>query len=521
MIGFNRGSTLMRSIFASFVQVLFLIVICHAQVEATGFPVGELEKRVDFWVKIFTRYGREDLVVHHRHYPQVILAVVKVDETSDSERRAVDLVKVRLREILRGQINDDVNKKIFNAVRNGFKDPRDAIRTMLDLDLVRGQRGIKQRYKRAIELSELYLPQIEKIFREHGLPVELTRLPFIESSFDYRAYSAVGAAGIWQFMPLTARSYMQVGNIVDERLDPLKASHGAAKYLRSAYRRLGSWPLAITSYNHGVQGVLNKVNEIGSRDIVKLIQSQKLGFASQNFYPEFLAALEVYRNRKAYFPDYRPQKSIPYREHRLENHNYVTGLVRYFGVSDEVLRELNPQLTPKVWRNYYRIPKGFILKVPVDKKAGSFRYIDVAEAPTNTTTTTNAKRSIEPKLTVAKANTFRLKAPSPKFKYYRVKRGDTFWTIAKSNGTTIKALKEVNRINGILKAGQKLTIPVGSSYGNGTTVGYNNRSYHIVKRGEFLLGIAKKYRISLKSLRRLNPKVNPNRIRPGLKLRVR
>lgn len=513
MIGFNRGSTLMKSIFSLFVKLslAFLIFVTY-EVEAADFPVGELERRVDFWVQIFTRYGRDDLVVHHRHYPQVILAIVKVDESSESEKRAVDLVKVRLGQVLRGQISDGINKKIFDAVKRGFRDPKDAIRKMLDLDLVRGQRGIKQRYKRAIELSELYLPQIEKIFREYGLPVELTRLPFIESSFDYRAYSAVGAAGIWQFMPVTARSYMQVGKIVDERLDPLKASHGAAKYLRSAYRRLGSWPLAITSYNHGVQGILNKVNEIGSRDIVKLIQSQKLGFASQNFYPEFLAALEVYRNRKSYFPDYLPQKSLPYREHRLENHNYVSGLVRYFGVSEEVLRELNPQLTPKVWRNYYRIPKGFILKVPVDKKASSFRNIDVAKA-------TTTKLGKERELKVAKASAVTLKASPPKFKYYRVKRGDTFWTIAKSNGTTIKVLKEANNLKGVLKAGQKLKIPLGVVAGN--TVGYITPTYHVVKRGEFLLGIAKKYRISLKSLKSLNPKVNPNRIRPGLKLRVR
>lgn len=80
--------------------------------------------------------------------------------------------------------------------------------------------------------------------------------PFIESSFDYSAHSSVGAAGIWQFMPRTARVYkMAVGRYVDERRDPIKATRAAAKYLKTAYDALGSWPLAIVSYNHGVGGV--------------------------------------------------------------------------------------------------------------------------------------------------------------------------------------------------------------------------------------------------------------------------
>src|SRR5262245_20063059 len=135
---------------------------------------------------------------------------------------------------------------------------------------------------------------METIFEREGLPVALTRLPLVESCFNVRAYSKVGAAGIWQFMPSTGRYYLRIDNAVDERRDPVTATVAAATHLKGNYEVLHSWPLAITAYNYCRAGMANAVSTVGSSDIVDIIQhyhGPAFKFASRNFYAEFLAAL--------------------------------------------------------------------------------------------------------------------------------------------------------------------------------------------------------------------------------------
>src|SRR5687767_10658735 len=111
------------------------------------------------------------------------------------------------------------------------------------------------------------MPKMEAVFRDMGLPVELTRLPFIESSFNVKAYSHVGAAGIWQVMPSSARLYMRLNDTVDDRRDPWFSTEAAARHLADDYRLLKSWPLAITAYNFGRNGMARAAATVGSRDI--------------------------------------------------------------------------------------------------------------------------------------------------------------------------------------------------------------------------------------------------------------
>ena len=99
------------------------------------------------------------------------------------------------------------------------------------------------------------------------MPEELVYLPHVESSYRWNARSNVGALGMWQFMATTARKYILVDQAVDERLDPYTAARAAARYLQNAYDELGTWPLAITSYNHGVDGMKNAVRDMDTTDI--------------------------------------------------------------------------------------------------------------------------------------------------------------------------------------------------------------------------------------------------------------
>jgi len=129
---------------------------------------------------------------------------------------------------------------------------------------VRVQRGLRERFRRGVEISGRYEPAFREAFRAAGLPEDLVYLPHVESSYQLRAVSSAGATGVWQFMPATGRSYMHVGSAVDERWTLLVSAKAAARYLDEAYSRLGTWPLAITSYNHGVGGMARAKAEHGS-----------------------------------------------------------------------------------------------------------------------------------------------------------------------------------------------------------------------------------------------------------------
>ncbi len=167
---------------------------------------------------------------------------------------------------------------------------------------IRAQSGLADKFRRAAETASEYLSTMEEIFLTHGLPPSLTRMAFVESMFNIEAKSKVGASGIWQFMPETARLFMYVNNLVDERNSPIKATRAAAQLLLKNYAELGSWPHAITAYNHGTYGMLQAIKKTGSLDFDKTIlqyESPSFGFASKNFYGEFIAARRVYYKIKS------------------------------------------------------------------------------------------------------------------------------------------------------------------------------------------------------------------------------
>src|SRR5204863_7703720 len=126
--------------------------------------------------------------------------------------------------------------------------------------------------------------------------------PLVESSFQ-NAKSKAGAVGLWQFMSSTGKLYMKVSSKLDERLDPVRSSEAAAHLLRDNYSALGVWPLAITAYNHGRGGMLQAQRLYGS-DLPTIIDAYRgpvFGYASMNFYSEFIAAVDVYEDYPQYF----------------------------------------------------------------------------------------------------------------------------------------------------------------------------------------------------------------------------
>src|SRR5262245_2848990 len=312
----------MRSVF---VLSFAILAALPPQPGAASFPrPPELEHQIRFWRSVFTTYSQDQTVIHDTADLDKVYTVLDFRQYADAGYSAIEIERIR-RDIADGEIArvrgllmrlaqgtprsalQPDEQRIYDLFRND-PDPYRFYRAAED-GRVRAQRGIMERFTNGLRTSRLYLPEMERIFRAEGLPVELTRLPLIESCFDVGAYSKTGAAGIWQFMPATARLYMEVNDAVDERRDPIASTYGAARYLTRAYQRLGTWPLAITSYNHGQNGIARAIDEMGTTDIVRIIRyydGPSFGFASRNFYAEFLAALDIEKHQETYLG--RPSK---------------------------------------------------------------------------------------------------------------------------------------------------------------------------------------------------------------------
>src|SRR5262249_43735918 len=152
----------------------------------------------------------------------------------------------------------------------------------------------------------LYRPVVERALVREGLPSALAALPLVESSYHPAATSRAGAVGLWQLTRATGRRYLKIARGVDERRDPVRASAAAARHLRELREALPSWPLAVTAYNHGLSGVVRARDVVGSDDLGDIVARYRgpgFGFASRNYYAEFLAALHVMRHADTYFPD--------------------------------------------------------------------------------------------------------------------------------------------------------------------------------------------------------------------------
>lgn len=214
-----------------------------------------------------------------------------------------------------------------------------------------------------------YLPRMEQIFSSLGVPTRLTRLPFVESMFNFKARSRVGASGIWQFMPSTARLFIHVNDLVDERNAPIKATKAAAQLLLGNFRDLQSWPLAITAYNHGRVGMQRAIKQVGSADIDVIIekyQSPSFGFASRNFYSEFLAAADAFdrmQRQKVIKPTHTPPDS---ESIVLDVQLSVAQLVRHTPLSQQTIEAYNPCLRQTTYTTNAAkpLPKYYELHVP-------------------------------------------------------------------------------------------------------------------------------------------------------------
>jgi membrane-bound lytic murein transglycosylase D len=269
-----------------------------------AFPLDPaLEPAVRFWAQLFVKHDSGQVVLHDRQNLDIVWQVLELPRDDKGEvdrlatdklvRRATEELKARLRRLeIEPAPQDDEDRVILSLA--GGQDPS---RLVGAWTRVRTQRGVADKFQEGLTRAKPFFAEMQQILVAEGVPPEVAALPFVESMFNTTARSYVGAAGVWQLMPATARGLgLKVARGGDERLDVLKATRAAAKMLRKNYRMLGTWPLAITAYNHGPNGLHRAVEQVGSTDLVYLIDNYEKstwGFASKNFYVEFLAATTV------------------------------------------------------------------------------------------------------------------------------------------------------------------------------------------------------------------------------------
>lgn len=277
-----------------------------------------IQQQVGFWIDIYSRHTSNHAVIHDSEDVRRIYEVLDLTPYKRRQRFFKVLgARRKWRALLESvqhkvETSTDPSKPPFGLSPDElrvfylFQDTSDPARfaEALRKKRMRVQFGQRDRFSGAVRDSRQYIEMMERVFKEEGVPVELTRIPFVESGFNSKALSKVGAAGMWQLMPSTGRQYLEITPGNDERRDPSQATRAAARLLRDNFRETGSWPLAIVAYNHGRKGMLRAVRQVGSEDVRAVIQtfrSRSFGFASRNFFMEFLAAYLVEKNYPKYF----------------------------------------------------------------------------------------------------------------------------------------------------------------------------------------------------------------------------
>ena len=404
----------------------------------------ELDRDVKFWVRVYTEVDTNGGFIHDQYNLGVVYATIRFEpNTSPHQRqRIVDAAKDRAIAALRriaaakdGPLSDDDQR-----IKGMWGTEGTPARLLEAVDDVRFQLGQADRFKEGLIRSGAWETHIAETLANLGLPPELAVLPHVESSFNPAAYSKVGAAGLWQFMRSTGRRYMRIDSAVDDRLDPFRSTEAAAQLLAYNYRILGTWPLALTAYNHGAAGVRHAKETLGTDDIVKIVRhynGKTFGFASRNFYVSFLAALEVDHNPDQYFGPFEKQSEAKFQEVVVPGYVNISTLERALKVDGNKLRALNPALLRAVWEGQRHVPKSYRLRLPLDAEQWTTELLAQRLSPAE------------------------LFAGQPEPRRYRVQKGDTLASIADEYSLSIETLARLNhlRTSGKVRPGRTLSLP--------------------------------------------------------------
>jgi membrane-bound lytic murein transglycosylase D len=215
----------------------------------------------------------------------------------------------------------------------------------------------RERFERFMTRGSVYQALIEDTLVKHGLPSDLYYLAMIESGFVIDATSRVRAKGIWQFTQGTGRRFgLRIDSQVDERLDPIRATEAAARYLKDLYDEFGSWYLAMAAYNAGEGKVRQAIRLGGTRDYWALTEGGYLPSETSAYVPIFQAAMRIAKSPESYGFTSKPIFDYPkVKQVRLARRQTLKSIAIQKGLSYAALRSVNPQVLRGRARPGYRI----------------------------------------------------------------------------------------------------------------------------------------------------------------------
>ncbi len=366
-------------------------------------------------------------------------------------------------EIIENHVPITYNKKVESIISYYKKQGKSSIQKWLNRE---------KRYK------EIILP----ILKEEGLPPELFYVPMIESGFKPKSRSFANAVGYWQFIEPTAKAYgLKKDYYYDERMDFIKSTRAACKYLKYLYSRYNDWYLAFAAYNTGETRIDRHIKHFKTNNFWELNNLPK---ETQNYIPSLMAIIFISKNPEKYGFNVSSEESFEWIIKKIDKSVKVEDIAECSGVSKKMLLQYNPEIL----REYVYVPKNsfYEFRLPLnhnDKFDSLFALIEE----------TSSDEVI--------------------FKKHKIKKGESLWRIAVKYGSSITAICEVNKLNRNkpIIPGKVLTIPVG------TYKSPPKKVYYTVKKGDTLSEIAVKYKTSVSKIKKWNGLRN-NTIYPGKKL---
>lgn len=352
-------------------------------------------------------------------------------------------------------------------------------------------------YRRSAMFRDIIIEEL----RSAGMPEELVWLPLVESGFKVGALSRARALGLWQFIPSTGYKFgLTRDEWMDERMDVIKSTRAAIAYLKELHGMFGDWLTVLAAYNCGEGRVLRVISRqhLNYFDRFWDLYSQ-LPYETARYVPRFLATVHIVKNPEKYGFNLQEsaEASLNYEKVKVDRMMKIQDIAAKLEVSEEMMHILNAELRYKMTPN-----RPYELKIP-NGMAEQFQLVE-ADIPS----------AEKPRF-----------APSASFVRHRVRSGETISTIARRYRTSTTAIIRLNNLrrNGLIVAGQVIRVPVSSrtvavSQPSAVNQG-GNQKYYTIQRGDTLLGIARRFNISVDTLKKIN-NLKSNQIQAGQLLRL-
>jgi len=264
------------------------------------------------------------------------------------------------------QPNYSIGRGSHGAWTPGTRPPEfDFNHPRVDDYVARFQTDLRGFFADALSRSGRYVPRMSSILEKEGLPQELAYLPLIESGFRTQAVSRAGAVGPWQFIRRTGQRYgLRIDQYVDERRDPVKSTHAAARYLKDLYEMFGNWHLSLAAYNTGEAKIGRILGKGDADDFWQMSDRGYLYQETENYVPQFLAALHIAEEPQAYGFEPPDESTEHYDLVNIKKAISLSTVAQLSGTSTDTIKELNPALHRGVVP-----PQGYAVRLPKGTKA--------------------------------------------------------------------------------------------------------------------------------------------------------